>query len=128
VRSRSGRAVTGEVVLLGGRVAAVGPARSLGTASARRSSLSAAPAALSLLPSGDALATSLVKPGHGFDARDAFLIADLVFGLALLGVASLPGRVLANLGLAAAVETRRVELALVGAATVAVAAVAALVT
>jgi hypothetical protein len=71
---------------------------------------------------------SLSKPGRRLDAKDAFLIADIVFALLLLGVASLPARALPSPRLAAVVVTRRVDLALVGAATLVVAAVAALLT
>jgi hypothetical protein len=113
-----------ELVLLGRRAGA--PARSVLAAPSRRSSGSGAPYQLSLLPPAGALAASLSTTGHRFDTKDAFLIADVVFAILLLGLASLPARTLANARLAAVVVPRRVELALVGAATLAIAVVAAL--
>jgi hypothetical protein len=115
---------TSELVLLGRRVGSSG--RSLLAASSPRSSPSAPPYELSLLPPAGALAASLAKPAGGFDAKDALLIADVVFAFLLLSLASLPARTLANARLAAVVVPRRVELALVGGATLVVAVVAAL--
>jgi hypothetical protein len=107
--------------VLGRRVATVAPARTRVATSSRPLSVSAAPLALSLLPS----VPSLSEPARGFGARDAFLLADVLFGLILLGLASLPPRALASPRLAAVVATRRMELAVAGAATIVVAVVTA---
>jgi hypothetical protein len=124
VRGRPGRAtlVFRLPGLAGAPVAARGPI----PASARVSSLSPAPAGFSLVPQSGVLAATFAKPGRAFGAGEALLLADALFAIALLTLAALPARTLAHVRLAAVVEPRRTELALAGAATLAVAVVAKL--
>jgi hypothetical protein len=126
VRGRPGRATL--VFRLPGIAGVAAAASRPIPASARVSSLSRAPAAFSLVPQSGVLAASFVKPGRAFGVGEALLLVDALFGAALLALAALPARALAHVRLAAAVEPRRTELALAGAATLVVALVAKLVT
>ena len=113
--------------LAGTPVAARGPIVLARTTLARRRSAFAAPSAAALLPSNGVLGARFEKTGRGFDAGRALLLADALFAIVLLGLAALPPRALANRRVAALVETRRIELALAGVATLAVAVLAQLV-
>jgi hypothetical protein len=93
----------------------------------RGRSPAAAPAEAAVVPHSGVLGAGFVKSGRGFDARRALLLADALFAIVLLGLAALPPRALADPRLAALVETRRLELALAGVATLAVAVLAAFV-
>jgi hypothetical protein len=127
VRRRPGRAGAATVVFrLPGLAGAPIVASRQIAVSARVGSLSPAPAAFSLVPRSGVLAASFSKAGGGFDARDALLLADVLFAAALLALAALPARALAHVRLGAVAEAHRTELALAGAATLAVAALAKL--
>lgn len=75
----------------------------------------------SVLPRGEALGTQFAKSPAGLDATHVMLIAAAALAILLLGLAALPPAALAEPWLAALVETRRIELALLGATTLLVA-------
>src|SRR5436305_471662 len=105
VRRRPGRAGAATLVfrLPGLEGAPIAASRRM-AASTRVSSLSPAPAELSLVPHSGVLAAGFSKTGGGFGARDSLLLADVLFAIALLALAVLPARTLAHVRLAAVVE------------------------
>ena len=70
--------------------------------------------AASALPRGQALGARFGKSAGALEGTQVFLIIAAGIAIALLGLAALPEAALGEPRLAALVETRRVELALVG--------------
>ena len=87
-----------------------------------------APAEAAVVPHSGVLGAGFTNGGPRVDAARALLLADALFAIVLLGLAALPARALTNPRLSTLVETRRMELALAGGATLGVALVAAFVT